>query len=488
MTPSRASVSAYLFGPFRLKVKDRILEREGVRVQLTPKIVDTLLVLVESAQEVVTKEDLMKAVWPDVTVVESGLTRNISVLRKALEEDVPEGTYIETIPRRGYRFVASVTEERITALEEPEPSAVENVPSDVVQVPPARRRYWAAAGIVVVGVLILLSVRPLRPRVERVPEPRVRIGEHLLYKLAPGQSARAVQEFEQAISSTPNSAAAHAGLSIALLQGSLLGVTALSEVAGRAEAEAEKALNLDPTLSTAHQADGYVSLLRHWHLGRSEKSFLRALELDPSSVQARLGYTQLKFTTGEVADAVRINEEALQLDPASPILGARYCQAFYYARDFHRAAAECRKVIDREPHYALALYYLALSLGFLGQTAQARQFLVQAEMSPGVLEVDNAWLSLRDGDRRPALAALERRRELVSRGKLNASANLLLLAMLGLMDPAYEALGAALESHAVELLTLHVDPRLDPLRSDKRYPGVLRQAGLTPRPSLSSTY
>jgi DNA-binding winged helix-turn-helix (wHTH) protein len=113
---TRAGGSSYRFGPFRLRPFDRILERDGERIAVTPKVIDTLFVLVENSGQVVTKDDLMKAVWPDVTVVESGLTRNISVLRKALEEDC-EGSYIETIPHRGYRFVAPVAREDAAAGE-----------------------------------------------------------------------------------------------------------------------------------------------------------------------------------------------------------------------------------------------------------------------------------------------------------------------------------------------------------------------------------
>lgn len=112
---------AYRFGPFRLSVPDRILERNGERVQLTPKVIDTLFLLVEHAGQVVTKKELMKGVWPDVTVVESGLTRNISALRKALEDGLEEGSFIETIPRRGYRFVGEVTEEHQPEIHEAPP-------------------------------------------------------------------------------------------------------------------------------------------------------------------------------------------------------------------------------------------------------------------------------------------------------------------------------------------------------------------------------
>jgi len=110
-TPHSTFVNAYRFGPWRLVTAGRILERDGERVPLTPKVIDTLFVLVQNAGSVVTKEDLMRQVWPDVTVVESGLTRNMSVLRKALETGTSE-TIIETIPRRGYRFLATVTVEQ----------------------------------------------------------------------------------------------------------------------------------------------------------------------------------------------------------------------------------------------------------------------------------------------------------------------------------------------------------------------------------------
>jgi DNA-binding winged helix-turn-helix (wHTH) protein len=114
--PHSTSVDAYRFGPWRLVTAGRILERDGERVPLTPKVIDTLFVLVQNAGSVVTKEDLMRQVWPDVTVVESGLTRNMSVLRKALESGTSE-TVIETIPRRGYRFLASVTVEQTEIVE-----------------------------------------------------------------------------------------------------------------------------------------------------------------------------------------------------------------------------------------------------------------------------------------------------------------------------------------------------------------------------------
>lgn len=104
------SFTLYEFGPFRLNVNDRLLERGHEHVQLTPKVFDTLLLLVERRGHVVEKNALMELLWPDSFVEESSLTQNICLLRKALNDSGSEHQYIETIPKRGYRFVAGVHE------------------------------------------------------------------------------------------------------------------------------------------------------------------------------------------------------------------------------------------------------------------------------------------------------------------------------------------------------------------------------------------
>src|SRR5215471_18929972 len=98
----------YEFGPFRLDSKSCVLLRAGAVVPLNPKAFDTLRVLVENHESPVGKDELMKLVWPDTFVEETNLTQQISILRRALGDN-PEGpTYIETIPKRGYRFVAAL--------------------------------------------------------------------------------------------------------------------------------------------------------------------------------------------------------------------------------------------------------------------------------------------------------------------------------------------------------------------------------------------
>ncbi len=100
----------YEFGRFRLDVRERVLLRDRDLVPLTPKVFEILLALVEQSGHVVEKDDLMKRIWPDTFVEEGNLTQNISLLRKALGETPGGVQFIETISRRGYRFVAAVRE------------------------------------------------------------------------------------------------------------------------------------------------------------------------------------------------------------------------------------------------------------------------------------------------------------------------------------------------------------------------------------------
>ena len=98
----------YEFGPFRVDPARETLLKAGVAVPLTPKTFQILLVLVRHGKEIVTKDDLMKTVWPDTFVEEANLSRNIFMLRKALGETAQDHRYIVTVPGRGYRLAENV--------------------------------------------------------------------------------------------------------------------------------------------------------------------------------------------------------------------------------------------------------------------------------------------------------------------------------------------------------------------------------------------
>ncbi|MBS1793606.1 MAG: winged helix-turn-helix domain-containing protein [Acidobacteria bacterium] len=106
MTPG--SVQFYEFANFRLDRSQKVLLRDGRPVPLTPKVFDTLEFFLENAGKLLEKEDLIQKIWQDRFVEESNLTSNIKMIRKALGDDAAHPRFIETVPRRGYRFIAEV--------------------------------------------------------------------------------------------------------------------------------------------------------------------------------------------------------------------------------------------------------------------------------------------------------------------------------------------------------------------------------------------
>lgn len=156
----------YEFPPYRVNATEKLLLRNGERIPLTPKAFDTLLVLVERHGHIVEKNDLIRMVWPDAVVEENNLNQNISAIRKALGENSLAQQFIETLPRRGYRFIADVRE---IALEEPEPSVTTTAPLEKPVVPPSptaqpkrplRMTIFVLASMVaLVGIFYLAGIR-----------------------------------------------------------------------------------------------------------------------------------------------------------------------------------------------------------------------------------------------------------------------------------------------------------------------------------------
>jgi TolB-like protein/DNA-binding winged helix-turn-helix (wHTH) protein/Tfp pilus assembly protein PilF len=154
------------FDRFRVDPHERVLLADGQPVSLTPKAFDTLLVLLEHSGHILEKDELLKRIWPDTFVEEGTLVQNISTLRRVLGEAPVGSAYIETIPRRGYRFAGAVQKTQF------EPKAEENFPPvPIVTGRRAERPRWITAlGIAAVSLLTLFLVRArIWPRSDPTP-------------------------------------------------------------------------------------------------------------------------------------------------------------------------------------------------------------------------------------------------------------------------------------------------------------------------------
>ena len=162
--PSLTS-NLYEFDKFRLDAQSRVLRRGGAAVSLTPKTFDVLLLLVQNAGRIVTKDELMKAVWPDSFVEESNLTQTIFMVRKALDETA-DRRYILTVQGQGYRFLVPVTETANSGAETeaPEietpvpPPDAESAPEIQLPSPPRHERDLRSAVIASAGVALVVIV------------------------------------------------------------------------------------------------------------------------------------------------------------------------------------------------------------------------------------------------------------------------------------------------------------------------------------------
>ncbi|HYP08800.1 MAG TPA: winged helix-turn-helix domain-containing protein [Bryobacteraceae bacterium] len=130
------------FGPFTYDSEQRALYRGDQPVPLAPKTLDLLHVLLEERGRIVEKADLMRRVWPETTVEDVGLARNVSLLRKALGDEADDASFIETVPRRGYRFVADV---------------LHDVPPAPMPEPPARRSRRPFLILITVSAALLVG-------------------------------------------------------------------------------------------------------------------------------------------------------------------------------------------------------------------------------------------------------------------------------------------------------------------------------------------
>ena len=154
----------YEFGPFQLDPDDQVLRLEGKPVPLTPKAFQTLLVLVENNGRVVEKEELLQRVWPDTFVEEATLAQNVFTIRKQLRDDKAEAPYIETVPKRGYRFAAPVR----MVVPHVETSSPESEPAPLV----APARSWRIKLGVAVALAALAAAGGLLLRLRHAPPQR----------------------------------------------------------------------------------------------------------------------------------------------------------------------------------------------------------------------------------------------------------------------------------------------------------------------------
>jgi DNA-binding winged helix-turn-helix (wHTH) protein/tetratricopeptide (TPR) repeat protein len=414
------ATSSYRFGPFTLDTASYRLLREGDPVALSPKIIDLLLYLVARQSALVPKDELFSALWPDVAVTDNALTQAVSELRQALGDDSSSPTYIQTVARRGYRFIASVetiapSQER-AAVSSGETPAEDRAPAiavlDFTNVSGGGELAWLSSGIAETVTNDLRATPSLRiiDRV-RVVEAVRRSGSDLgALRNSLHLDMAVVGSFQRA--------------------GGRLRITA--RVVDAASGEALADAKADGREQVRPQIESYAVA---GTLGTPQvETGIRRTHRDTSSLEAYQAFTEGRvrlesLDASVIAAAISDFERAISIDPRYAVahvgLGSAHFWQYEMSRARNqpdaallaRALDQVRRAIELERDLAEAHATLAFMLVSAGRAVEALASARRAVMlEPGYW--GNQFRLAHAAERAPRAGALWRRIRLRSRTRL----------------------------------------------------------------------
>jgi serine/threonine-protein kinase len=299
-----------------------------------------------------------------------------------------------------------------------------------------------------------------------------------------GSIRRAIAYFTQAIERDPNYAAAHSGLADCYLSLGFsfdVGSVPPHEAIPKAKVAALKALELDNTLAAAHSSLAYAKLNYDWDWAGAEAGFRRALTLNPGSAEAHHWYSHFLVSSGRIEESLAESNQALALDQLNPIISVHLGWNQFFAREYDRAVTQLGSTIALDPNYGLAYWFRGLAY------EQQHKFTdALAEMSKGaalltgnvVVSADMGHVHAVAGNRRAAEAVIDELREESGRRYVSPFEIALIYVGIGDRDRAFEWLDKAYLDRSDLLVYLKVDPRLDPIRSDRRFGDLVARVGI----------
>jgi len=479
--------ASYEFGPFSVDAGRRLLLRNGDPVPLAPKVLETLLVLIQNRDRVLSKDELLRQVWGDTIVEEGGLTRNVSILRKSLGEKPEDHQYIVTVPARGYRFVAEVRERRGNGESS---DAHAPTPEHGGSRWRLSARRWFVLGAAVISVATFTYLTwPVRatdpkrslPSVSPAAYDSVLRARYLSVRTTDVDTQAAIALLERAVALDPGYAVAYAELAAAYVT-RLTFVTPeeTEDLEERAFAAAEKALLLDPNLAEAYLARGDL-LWTHSHRfahERAAQEFRRAIALNPNSDQGHRRLARVYVHVGFFEEALQHAAIALTINPSnSQALNSRAQALLWMGKD-----EEALAVLSSIPGPVLPELVeanIAFALLRLGKREDAwrelRRALDKYPNDPsGALSGIEAML-LAESEPTNAQAVIEKvaKRKAVNPSHHAAYFAASAWAQMGRAEEAIQSLREAAETGFPCYALFARDPNLDPIRKDPRFQGFL---------------
>ncbi|HVP12455.1 MAG TPA: tetratricopeptide repeat protein, partial [Phycisphaerae bacterium] len=307
------------------------------------------------------------------------------------------------------------------------------------------------------------------------------LGRHYWNKRTEEGLRKSIAYFEQAIERDPNYALAYVGLADTYSTLPSWSYMPNREGYPKAKEFALKALAIEPSLGEAHIALASVLHDYEWDFANAEKEFRRGLELAPNYATGRQWYAQHLHAMGRHREAFAQIEEAVRLDPWSPIITVIRGDGYYYLRQYDQAIPHYLHALELDPHFPV---YICLARTYgLADRAQLAISEYEADLRDRYGATTEQLTTYRRAHasgglpaaRRWYVAFLEQRRP---RGGVDPTDIAAEYAALGDADRAFQWLDRAYQQRCGELLFVSVNPMFDPLRSDPRFDDLLRRIGL----------
>jgi DNA-binding winged helix-turn-helix (wHTH) protein/Tfp pilus assembly protein PilF len=447
----------FRFGDFEADAGARELRRAGRVLPLPEKAFAVLEVLLERAGEPVSREALRRRLWPDGTHVDfdNNLNSAVTRLRAVLGDPARRSRWIETLPRRGYRFRESVVPLRAAA---PAPRRV------------PRFRRLALPALASLGVALALAATAPRPAsLSDAARAALDRGRYLSHHPRPGHPQRAVAELERAVRLAPGSAAARGALAEALVH---LAMSPGGDAGAldRAEESATLALGREPGETAALRALSGVRLLRDWDLDAANALAERAVAQAPEVAESHAALAAARCAAARFEEAIASARRAAHLDPVSWLVRSDLGFFLLAAGRFAEAESEARAALDLAPDFRPARGFLAMALAACGREREALEVLgvESGGVEPGA-RLARYWR-----DRLAALDALPPGTPGAALARARTHAR------LGEYEDALDWLERSRAAREPVLVYLQAFPELQALRGDPRF-RALEASVLGPR-------
>ncbi|HTS38580.1 MAG TPA: winged helix-turn-helix domain-containing protein [Candidatus Solibacter sp.] len=494
------------FGVFEADVRSGELRKNGVRVKIQDLPFRALKLLLTRPNEVLTREQFRQALWPaDVFVdFDHGISSAINRLRDALGDSAESPIFIETVERRGYRWIAPTHNPAPLASAAPAvPILIKTEPKGKIMLPASPPHRWAWMLVIPAMALIVAAwgFRPFHRSAKAAGSKTVMpmgIGEPVhpaseaeefylkgrFYweKRTPDALSQAVDCFTQAIIRDQNYAPAYVGLADTYNLMREFTLMPASEAYPRALAAAKKAVELDDRSSEAHASLAFALFYGTWDPDGAEREFKRAIELKPDNAVAHHWYATFLSAIGRRSESLREIERAQALDPASKSIIADRGVLLWLAGRRDAGLSLLKQMETSEPdfispHRYLSFIYFAMEdyPNYLAEWKKEAALLHDSATEKMVDMGEKGYAA--GGDKGMLEEMLKSEKNLYERGKFSPYVLAQTSSRLGKKQEAIQYLRLAYQQHDERMVGIAGEAAFAPLEAEPGYRELVAKLG-----------